>query len=123
MRELAGHGTDTVRANVSVALAAHVENLVLTGGAAINGTDNALANRLTGIAARDLLSGGAGNDTYFVQAGDTLRELASQGIDTVRTAMSWTLATHVENLTLLSVAGFTGTGNALNNRIQGNGGQ
>ncbi|WP_374301743.1 Calx-beta domain-containing protein, partial [Paracoccus sp. (in: a-proteobacteria)] len=122
VRELAGQGTDTIRAGISVTLGAHVENLVLTGGAAVNGTGNALANVITGNAARNVLTGGGGNDTYFVQAGDTVREFAGQGIDTVRTGASWTLAAHVENLTLLGQAGSTGVGNALNNRLQGNGG-
>ena len=46
--ELPGGGTDTVLSSVNLALVAEVENLVLTGGAAINGSGNGLNNTLTG---------------------------------------------------------------------------
>jgi Ca2+-binding RTX toxin-like protein len=66
--ENAGEGTDTVRSSVTFNMAinpgrANVENLVLTGNAAINGTGNALDNILTGNDAANTLNGGAGNDT------------------------------------------------------------
>lgn len=71
--ELAGGGTDTVRAAISYALTDHVENLVLTGSANINGTGNARANQLTGNAGSNLLDGGLGADTMRGGAGnDTL---------------------------------------------------
>lgn len=56
-------GTDLVRSPVSYTDPANVENLTLTGVAAINGTGNAGANLLTGNAAANTLSGLAGNDT------------------------------------------------------------
>ncbi len=59
----ANGGTDSVQASVSYALPANVENLTLTGTAAINGLGNALANLLQGNAAANVLDGGAGNDT------------------------------------------------------------
>ena len=55
-------GRDTVRSSIAYALGANVENLVLTGANAINGTGNALANTLTGNAAANRLDGGAGAD-------------------------------------------------------------
>lgn len=61
--EFAGGGVDTVRASVSLGLAAHVENLVLTGGAGLSGTGNALSNRIVGNAGANVLNGGAGADT------------------------------------------------------------
>ncbi|WP_028317737.1 hypothetical protein [Desulfobulbus elongatus] len=52
-------GGDTVQASVTYALGAHVENLILTGTAAIDGTGNALNNTLMGNAAANRLDGGA----------------------------------------------------------------
>jgi Ca2+-binding RTX toxin-like protein len=50
-----------------------VENLTLTGAAAINGTGNAGNNVITGNTADNLLNGSAGNDTLNGGAGlDTL---------------------------------------------------
>ncbi len=65
--------TDTLTAAVTTTLAANVENLTLTGAAAINGTGNAGNNVITGNTANNLLNGGEGNDTLNGGAGlDTL---------------------------------------------------
>ncbi len=65
--------TDTLTAAVTTTLAANVENLTLTGAAAINGTGNAGNNVITGNTANNLLNGGGGNDTLNGGAGlDTL---------------------------------------------------
>lgn len=61
--EAAGGGTDTVRATVSVTLAANVENLVLAGSGDLAGTGNSGNNVLTGNAGNNRLDGGAGADT------------------------------------------------------------
>ncbi|MDP4299846.1 calcium-binding protein, partial [Leptothrix discophora] len=66
--EATGSGLDTVQSVVTHTLALNVENLTLTGLAAINGTGNTLANVLTGNAANNNLDGGEGNDTF--SAGD-----------------------------------------------------
>ncbi|MEJ8849672.1 calcium-binding protein [Variovorax rhizosphaerae] len=68
--EFQNEGTDTVQSSVTYALGANVENLTLTGTAAINGTGNALDNVLTGNAGNNWLDGGAGNDTYLFGRGD-----------------------------------------------------
>lgn len=60
--ERAGEGTDTVRSSVSYQLEAHVERLVLTGSAAINGIGNGQANLMIGNGAANRLVGGGGND-------------------------------------------------------------
>jgi Ca2+-binding RTX toxin-like protein len=70
----------------------------------------------------DTLTGGLGNDTYVVnQSNDVATEAASQGIDTVRSTVSWTLGANVEKLVLLGTA-VNGGGNSLDNMITGNGG-
>ena len=68
--ELAGGGTDTVRASVSLTLAPNVENLTLTGSADIGGTGNDLDNTIVGNAGRNILSGLGGNDRLRGGAGD-----------------------------------------------------
>lgn len=71
---LANTGVDTVRASVSHRLGASVENLVLTGTGAVNGTGNALANRMDGNGAANVLAGSAGADLLFGAGGaDALR--------------------------------------------------
>jgi Ca2+-binding RTX toxin-like protein len=55
-------GVDTVYARSSYTLTDNVENLILTGVAAINGTGNILNNQLVGNTASNTLNGGAGND-------------------------------------------------------------
>ncbi|HEX2561056.1 M10 family metallopeptidase C-terminal domain-containing protein, partial [Phenylobacterium sp.] len=61
--EYSGAGTDLVYAGVTASLNNNVENLTLTGSAAINGTGNSADNVLTGNAGANNLSGTGGNDT------------------------------------------------------------
>jgi Ca2+-binding RTX toxin-like protein len=142
--EAANQGTDTVKSSVTFSLAAltNVENLTLTGNAAINGTGNAGDNIITGNgvnntisgeegndildgdAGIDLLIGGNGNDIYIVDTTtDTITETANQGTDTAKSSVTFSLAalTNVENLILTGNAAINGTGNAGNNIITGNG--
>ncbi|WP_225007201.1 calcium-binding protein [Novosphingobium percolationis] len=60
--ETRGEGTDTVESSISYVLPSNVENLLLTGTKALNGTGNKLDNDLTGNAGKNVLSGGKGND-------------------------------------------------------------
>src|SRR6185295_17205218 len=115
--------------DASYTLGANVENLLLTGAAAIDGTGNSLNNTLTGNSAANVLTGGAGSDTllggigddtYVVDAGDTVVEAANEGIDTIQSDASYTLGANVENLVLTGAAAIDGTGNSLNNTLTGN---
>ncbi len=119
--ELSGEGNDTVIADQTGQLGANVENLTLTGSANLNGTGNELDNVLTGNSGANVLTGGAGNDTYVISAGDTVVEDVSQGIDTVVTDHSYTLGTNIENVMLTGNTSLVATGNAFDNRLQGNG--
>ena len=66
-------GIDTVQSAATFSLAntaqvlGAVENLTLTGSAAVNGTGNALNNVLTGNSAKNILQGLGGNDIYVVR--------------------------------------------------------
>ncbi|MFM6547592.1 MAG: Calx-beta domain-containing protein, partial [Microcystis panniformis] len=62
--------TDTLTASVTTTLPANVENLTLTGAAAINGTGNAGNNVITGNSGNNILNGGAGLDTLTGGAGN-----------------------------------------------------
>lgn len=69
----------------------------------------------------DRTYGGAGNDTHVVNhVSDVVVELANEGIDTVRSSITYTLSDNVENLTLTGTVAINGTGNGLNNLLVGN---
>jgi trimeric autotransporter adhesin len=139
--ETLNQGIDTVQASVTYTIGANIENLTLTGTANINGTGNSLANVITGNSGdnlidagagndtliggggNDTLIGGSGNDTYIVDnTSSIITEALSQGTDTVRSAVTYTLGTNLENLTLAGLGNIDGTGNSLNNLITGNSG-
>lgn len=138
--ELADGGNDTVITALTYTLGANVENLTLTGTAAVNGTGNALNNVLVGNSANNILTGGAGNDVFNGLEGtdtliggsgddiyiletnslDTITEAAGEGTDTVQAGMTYTLGSNLENLILSGTAAINGTGNTLDNAIVGN---
>ncbi|MEP7007876.1 MAG: calcium-binding protein, partial [Sphingomonas bacterium] len=137
--ELAGQGSDTIKSSVSYVLGAgvEVETVRLMGAANLNLTGNAGSQSLGGNSGNnvidgggggDNMKGGAGNDTYIVRsAGDRVVELAGDGDDTVKVAVSYTLgaAAQVEHLATLDAAATTAinlTGNAYSHDIQGNAG-
>ena len=125
-----GQGTDAVFASVNYGLTANVENLVLQGGADLQGFGNGVANAIFGNsgnnlidggAGADAMSGGAGNDIYFVDnAGDAVIENVGEGNDTVFSTAHFALSANVENLVLQGGADLQGFGNGLANTIFGN---
>lgn len=78
---------------------------------------------LNGGTGADRLYGGSGDDTYVVDnIGDqTVESFALLGSDTVKASLTWTLAATIENLTLTGTLAIDGTGNKLDNVINGNG--
>ena len=107
-----------------------IENVQLTGTAAINATGdinqnvlwgNSAANVLTGDDG-DRLIGGAGNDVYVVNAGtvrvDETQFGAAGGTDLVRSAVDFVLGANIEHLTLTGTA-ILGVGNSANNVLTG----
>ncbi|WP_227871435.1 beta strand repeat-containing protein, partial [Novimethylophilus kurashikiensis] len=124
-------GTELVKVNIATAngtytLEANVDNATLINAVAYNLTGNTLdnvltgnglANTLTGDEGADTLNGGAGADSMIGGLGDdvyvvdntldTVTENADEGTDTVRSSVSFNLATqgaNVENLTLIGAA-------------------
>ena len=120
-----GNGDDVLRGEAgNDTLSGGAGNDTLAGGAGndtlVGGTGNDVFSDGVGT---NSMSGGLGNDLFTVGAGDTVVELAGEGADTVQTALaSYTLTANVEDLTYTGAAGFTGTGNALANRITGGAG-
>jgi Ca2+-binding RTX toxin-like protein len=116
------NATVTAAATIAVNLTGNAQNNVLTGNAAVNTLiGDAGDDTLDGGAGADKLTGGTGNDVYVVDvAGDAVTELADGGTDTVQTKLaSYTLGANVENLVFLGTGAFTGTGNALANKLTG----
>ncbi|MEY4255765.1 MAG: hypothetical protein RLZZ141_992, partial [Pseudomonadota bacterium] len=129
--ELANGGTDNVYSKVSWSLGSHVENLLLTGTAAINGTGNGDANILIGNSADNRLLGGDGNDILIGGAGNDYLD-GGNGIDIVSfdgatTSLSMDLSTALGTITtslgtdtLVSIEGIIGgSGNDI---LKGDGG-
>lgn len=76
-------------------------------------------DKIVGNAIGAKMLGGAGNDSYDVKgAGDFVQEDGGNGLDWVNSWIDFVLPDNVENLSL-KTAGLHGTGNLLDNRIEG----
>lgn len=132
-------GTDTIYSRVTYTLGANLERLILDGANPINGTGNELNNilignsenntligldgndRLDGTGGADTMIGGAGSDQYFVDhVGDVVVENPNEGVDSVRSFITYTLSGDVENLFLIGTSPINGYGNSLDNNLVGN---
>jgi Ca2+-binding RTX toxin-like protein len=91
---------------------------------------NGVANRLHGMRGddtlvggdgADTLAGGAGNDLYYMDAADTVSEVAGQGWDTVITWFTLTLSDNIEGVFIAGTLAAGATGNNGANYIAGNG--
>jgi Ca2+-binding RTX toxin-like protein len=96
----------------------------LAGGSGMDRLEGGLgADTLNGGPGLDAMAGGAGDDVYFVDArGDLITELAGEGTDVVRSAVSRGLPVNVEQLVLTGSADLNGAGNGLANVLSGNSG-
>ncbi|WP_210526777.1 calcium-binding protein [Rubellimicrobium arenae] len=149
VKEQPGDGWDRIDSVVSYVLPDNLEELVLRSASALDGTGNEDANRLVGtnkannlfgLGGADRLEGNAGNDTldggrgadrmeggvgddlFMVDNhGDRVIEDLVGGYDFVVTRVTFALPANVEELFLADGAGaISGTGNRLNNYIEGN---
>ncbi|MEI6285058.1 MAG: S8 family serine peptidase [Bacillota bacterium] len=88
---------------------------ILIGG---DGNDH-----LDGGTGDDEMRGKAGDDTYVVDSiNDKIIEVANEGNDLVETLISYSLAANLEGLKLTGLGNINGTGNELDNYINGNSG-
>ena len=99
-------------------------NNLFIGGA---GNDKLTAgdglDTLDGGVGADTMDGGVGDDWYYVDdAGDSVIEGKGQSEDLVYSSIAYKLGTNVEDLVLIGKADLDGSGNELNNRIDGNDG-
>lgn len=131
--EAAGAGIDLVMSSITTVLSNNVENLTLTGGAAIDGTGNVLDNHLVGNGAANVLRGGLGTDTleggqgdeiYYVNnLADLVVEVSGQGYDLIVATSSYTIAANASVEELRGYYYLTGglalTGNEISNLIRG----
>jgi serralysin len=126
VREAAGEGGDVVWTGIDWTLEAGQAVEVIranAGEAGLTLTGNELGNWLVSGAGADLLIGGGGNDSFYVNgAEDRVMELAGQGSDTVFASIGYALAAGQEIEILRANAGATGlalAGNEGANRVVG----
>ncbi len=139
--EKPGEGNDTVKSYIDYTLPENVDNLTLMGGEDLDGTGNELDNviigntgdnvlngvegdnYIDGRAGANIMIGGGGDDIYVVNSeDDVVIEQPGEGHDTIRSSVTYTLPDNVEDLILTGSADIDGTGNELDNYIQGNNG-
>ena len=141
--EAFNEGVDLVLSRVTLSLGSDIENLTLTGTAAIFGTGNDLGNVIIGNAAANSLAGGLGDDTltggggadtltggdgddwYFIDnAKDMLVEAGGEGSDTISSTGSVDLNlprfANIEHVALFGGGTINATGNADTNLLRGN---
>ncbi len=141
-------GKDTVKSSIAYTLPLNVENLELTGLTDLAGTGNDEVNTvqgnggnnlldgkngndtlaggegddtLTGGGGADSLVGGDGSDTYRVgSTEDKIVETARDGDeDVIESTVNYSLVSNVEVLTLIGPNALQGTGNELDNVLEG----
>jgi Ca2+-binding RTX toxin-like protein len=125
--ETGGDGVDLVLSSVSFNLSdtidakGAIENLTLTGSAAIGGTGNALANVITGNAGNNSLAGLGGADTLNGGAGsDTANYVASAAGVNVSLQTGTSSGGDAAGDTLVSIENLTGSNS--NDTLEGNAG-
>ena len=127
VNETGGNGLDTVQSSITFSLsdAVHaigaIENLTLTGTAAINGTGNALANVITGNSGNNIIAGLGGADNLDGGGGtDTATYAASSAGVNVSLMTGVGSGGDADGDTLFNFENLTGSG--FNDTLEGNSG-
>jgi len=128
--ENVGEGNDTVFTSIDYRLTANVDNLVMQGGADLQGFGNGEVNAIIGNSGNNILDGGAGadvmigglgNDAYFVDnISDQTIENPGEGNDTVFSTVDFRLSANVDNIILQGGADLQAYGNSGVNALFGN---
>lgn len=102
----------------------HVDNFGrIVGDVRLGGGNDTFINEAKGSTVQGKIYGGTGNDSLTVHSAATkLIEKAGQGYDFVTSTVNYTLNDNVESLSLEGTKGLTGTGNALDNILNGDDG-
>jgi Ca2+-binding RTX toxin-like protein len=126
VQDTSSTASNTVQAPFNYTLPTDINNLVLTGTAALKGTANSGNDTLTSNSGVDTLIGGSlssSNDLFVVSnASDVITVGATHGTDSVQSSLSYTAPTNVADLILTGTANLTGTGNSLSNVLTANSG-
>lgn len=106
----------------SIAYGTVIENITGTTGADFL-IGNDAGNIINGLSGNDVMVGGLGDDVYIVnQSADVIVEYESEGIDIIRSAISYTISDNVEKMILTGTKDLEATGNSQNNKFIGNSG-
>lgn len=118
-------GSSVLGASAAIAAGGGDEKIINTGriiGDILLADGDDAVNNSTGTIKGDVL-GGDGDDTLIVsRAGDILVEVTNEGLDTIRSSVSYTLSDNVEYLILTGTKNVDATGNATTNVLLGNAG-
>jgi trimeric autotransporter adhesin len=105
-------------ASFGYSLPTNVNQLTLTGTAALTGAANAAADTLTSNAGVDTLVGGSGSDTFVVNnAADVIQDISTTATNVLQTTVSFTLPLNVNRLVLTGSGNLSGTGNSANDSL------
>jgi Ca2+-binding RTX toxin-like protein len=113
--------SNSLQSSVSYVLPTNVNNLVLTGTAALTGTANSGNDTISSNTGIDTLIGGTGNDTFILyNVADVVQDTAGTATIVYALGSNFTLPTGVNTLTLLGTSSLVATGNAGNDSLTAN---
>jgi trimeric autotransporter adhesin len=113
VQDTSASAVNTIQSAFTYALPTDVNNLILTGTAALAGIANNVVDTLTSNTGVDTLTGGTGNDTFILNnAADVVQDTTTTSSNTVKAGFSYTLPTNINSLVLTGSGNLTGVANA-----------